>query len=716
MEIKIPMRLYERTKRVTGLRERAIKAIDTHAMWYQRSNTNADDRYGWDDRQLLSFYKAWLNHIDAPTTLLRRTLAEADMIASEPVIISEDDLICGQPDVSELSDEERAEFEHYREQYISQVPQVLGRTGHMGLDYEKLLRLGIEGILQEIEQYQRELDPSNTLEYTEKSEFYYCCRVQLEALLRLEERYAAKAREMGLTKLAELMDKVPRKPAETFREALQSMHFYSFVLRDLFSCGRPDRYLIDFYRKDIKEGRLTEEDAMELIDCWNLQYTFYIRPTAAITYIVGGYAPDGTPVCNELTWLFLQSIDHVRLAYPCVGLGYFKGINEDLLSYACELLAKGLTHPALFNDDAIPESLNNVGVPMERARNYVHSTCVEITPVACSGLWATSPYYSCPKMLMDLLGERQDFKTIDELKQAFWERLAAEVATGQIHQNYLQLERLRNGGETPLASCLVDDCLVRGKSIDQGGALFNHVLPDFIGTSNTIDAIADIEQAVFCDKKVTLPEFYQILCDNFSGHENFRQYLIHKCPHFGNNEPKMDVWGKEFYKRLVDACPDNETLRGGKVIPGAFAFMMHEDMGKACMATPDGRLAGEAFNGGSDPVSGRDINGPTASLLSTTEWDQRPFLGGIAVNIRLNLSDMNEDKMNALKSLIKIFMARNGFELQVNTVSPETLEKAMKEPEKYADLLVRIGGYSDYFVRQSPQMQREILNRSYNEL
>ena len=134
------------------------------------------------------------------------------------------------------------------------------------------------------------------------------------------------------------------------------------------------------------------------------------------------------------------------------------------------------------------------------------------------------------------------------------------------------------------------------------------------------------------------------------------------------------------------------------------------------MATPDGRLAGEAFNGGSDPVSGRDINGPTASLLSTTEWDQRPFLGGIAVNIRLNLSDMNEDKMNALKSLIKIFMARNGFELQVNTVSPETLEKAMKEPEKYADLLVRIGGYSDYFVRQSPQMQREILNRSYNEL
>ena len=134
------------------------------------------------------------------------------------------------------------------------------------------------------------------------------------------------------------------------------------------------------------------------------------------------------------------------------------------------------------------------------------------------------------------------------------------------------------------------------------------------------------------------------------------------------------------------------------------------------MATPDGRLAGEAFNGGSDPVSGRDIKGPTASLLSTTTWDQRPFLGGIAVNMRLNLSGMTEDKMIAVKSLIKTFMARNGFELQVNAVSPETLENAMREPEKYADLLVRIGGYSDFFVRQSPQLQREILARSYGEL
>ena len=712
----IPVGMYPRTERVTKLRERAMRAIDTHAMWYQRSRTNADDRYGWDDRQLLSFYKAWLTHADEPTTLLRRTKAEADMIASEPVILADDDLICGQPDVSELSKEEREEFEFYRTNYINEVPQVLGRTGHMGLKFEKLLALGIEGLLAEIAEYRSRLDRSKTLEYVEKTELYDCCEIQLKALLTLEDRYAAEARRRGLNELAALIEKVPRKPADTFHEALQSIHFYQFILRDLFSCGRPDRYLIDYYRKDIQEGRLTEESAMELIDCWNLQYTFYTRPTAAVTYMVGGYAPDGTPVCNELTWLLLQSIEHVRLAYPCVGLGYYKGIDENLLAYACELLSKGLTHPALFNDDAIPASLHAAGIPMERARNYIHSTCVEITPVGCSGLWATSPYHSCPKMLMDLLEVKRDFASIDELKQAYWKVLFEETEKGQMHQNYLQLERLRNGGESPLAACLVDDCLARGKSIDQGGALYNHVLPDFIGTSNTIDAIADIDQVVFKEKKLTLDEFYEILKKNFEGHEDLRQYLISKCPHFGNNEPEMDAWGAEFYRKLVEACPQWETLRGGKTMPGAFAFMMHEDMGKVCMATPDGRLAGEAFNGGSDPVSGRDIKGPTASLLSTTEWDQRPFLGGIAVNQRLNLSNLSEEKMIAVKSLIKTFMARNGFELQINSVSPETLEKAMQEPEKYEDLLVRIGGYSDYFVRQSPQMQRELIARSYQDL
>jgi formate C-acetyltransferase len=277
---------------------------------------------------------------------------------------------------------------------------------------------------------------------------------------------------------------------------------------------------------------------------------------------------------------------------------------------------------------------------------------------------------------MDLLADAGTSKTLTNSSGVLG-GLFDEVEKGQIRQNYLQLD-CSETGESPLAACLVDDCLVLGKSIDQGGALYNHVLRISLANQHH-RCDRRYRPAHFVEKKLNLDEFYEILSKNYEGHEALRQYIIHKCPHFGNNEQEMDEWGAEFYRKLVESCKKEQTLRNGKVIPGAFAFMMHEDMGKACMATPDGRQAGEAFNGGSDPVSGRDIKGPTASLLSTTTWDQRPFLGGIAVNMRLNLSGMNEDKLNALKSLIKTFMARNGFELQVNSISPETLENAMRE-------------------------------------
>jgi formate C-acetyltransferase len=586
----------------------------------------------------------------------------------------------------------------------------------MALDYAKLLKLGIEGILAEIAEARATLDKNNTLEFAEKNEFYDTCVAQLNAVLELEDRYVAEARSRGLKQIADIMEKVPRKPAETFHEALQSIHFYGFILRDLFSCGRPDQYLIDYYRNDIEAGRLTEERALELIDLWNIQYTFYVRPLASISYIIGGHAPDGTPVENELTWLFLQSIEHLRMAYPSVGLGVFDGMNQTLLDYSLELLANGYTHPALFNDVAIPNSLHNTGMPMEHAYSYVHSTCVEITPCYRSGLWATSPYHSCPQILMDMLKERRDFATFDELYEGYKTALYKQVREANFHQIMLQLERYRNGGESPLASVLVEDCIRRGKGIDQRGTIYNHVLPNFIGPTNVIDSLADINQIVFKEKKISLDEFYEILVNDFEGHEDFRQYLINKCPHFGNNEDEMDAFGKKFYQMLADSMPGEPTLRGGIVIPGCFAFMMHEDMGKACMATPDGRHAGEAFNAGSDPVSGRDINGPTASLLSTTEWDHMPFLGGVAVNIRLNTNDFNEEKLSIFRALVMTFMERNGFELQVTTVSPEILEDAIKNPEKHSDLLVRIGGFSDYFVRQTPQLQREIIARTYHEI
>lgn len=708
------MNEYPVSERVERLRERAIQDSLAHPLPFLEGRTDyrRDDRYGWDDRQLMLFYEAWEREYARPTTLLRRYAAEAEMIRNLPVCVFDDDLICGRPDQRPLDAAERERFECLRERNTHVSPQVLGRTGHMSLDYAKLLRLGIEGLLDECDRYDAELGKASPLERVGKHEFYESVRLQLKALLDLEDRYVAEARKRGLDELADLMDRVPRKCARTFHEALQAMHFFSFVLRDLFSCGHPDIDLIDYYRRDIESGALTEERALELIDCWNIQYTFYTRKTASISYMIGGRDADGTPVENELTWLFLQSIAHVRLAYPSVGLALTPETNPVLLDYAIGLLSRGLTHPALFNEDAIAKSLTNRGVAPKHARLFVHSTCVEITPCGCSGFWATSPYHNCAKILTDLLGKRRDFANLAELEAAYRDALFEAVRHGQEEQDLLQLERLRNGGESPLASCLVNDCIRRGKNIDQGGALYNHVLPDFIGASNVIDSFAAIDTLVFKEKRLTLDELFAAMKADFAGQEPLRQYIVSKCPHFGNDDVEMNALAKRFYAMLAESCKGYETIRGGKVYSGAFSFMMHEDMGKETMATPDGRKAGEALNGGSDPVSGRDVKGPTASLMATTEWNHADFPGGVAVNLRLGLRPDDSEQRKRVAQLVRTFLARGGFELQINSVSVAGLEDAMVHPERHADLLVRVGGYSDFFVRQSPQLQREILART----
>jgi len=709
------MKEYAASPRVEKLRREARAAVEIHTMDLYRERRD-DGKYCWDDRQLYHFYKAWLRHPDAPTVLQRRVLAEAEMIAEEPVILSGEDLICGRPDVNPLSGTDAEEYRELRNHFLDLVPFTPGRLGHMALDYEKLLKLGIEGLLQEIAGHRTALTEDDLPEYLEKCEFYDCCEIQLKAVLTLADRYAAYAEQNGMTEQAKLLRRVPRYPAVTFHEALQSIHFYTFILRDLFSCGRPDQYLIDYYRRDLAAGILTEEQALEIIDCFNLQYTFYTRPLAAISYIVGGQTADGTPVENELTWLFLQSISHVKLAYPGVGLAVGPDTRDEILDYALKLLATGHTHPALFNDVALPASLKKIGIAEQDARLYIHSTCVETTPCGCSGIWATSPYYSCPGILMDLLKEKQDFADLDSLKQAYYARLNQIVKAGQREQDIMQMERSRNGGESMLASCLVADCLARGKSLDNGGARYNYIFPDFIGATNTVDSFAAIGKLVFEEKRLTLSQLMGILQNNFAGQEPLRQYIVARCPHFGNNQPDTDALAVEFYRQLSDSCRGLMTYRGSTVHPGAFAFMMHEEYGKICMATPDGRLAGEAFNGGSDPVSGRDISGPTATVLSDTVWNQIDFPGGIAVNLRLNTAGLDEAKLAVFRTLVRTFMEKGGMELQINSVSPEVLQDAMDHPEKHGDLLVRIGGYSDYFVRISPELQREILARSYHTL
>lgn len=702
------MREYPVSDRVRLFRERARNSVTEHKIIYWQ--------YGWDYRQLLLFYEGWLRNADAESTLLRRCRAEVYMLDNLPVCIDPADEFLGMPDIPGLNAEEWARFEELRRWYQDLVHPVVGRLDHMSPNYDKLLAVGVDGLLQEIAGRRSALPEVPVEEWVEKNEYYDMCEAQLNAVKRLASRYVAKARAMGMEDAAARLERVPAGKAKSFHDALQSIHFYSFLLRGLYSFGHPDRTLIRYYREDMAAGVLTEERALELLDQFNLLYTFYTRPAASISYMIGGRWPDGSVVENELTWLLLQSIRHTNMPYPGVGLAVCQNTGKDLLRYAMENCALGYTHPAFFNDELIVQGLMQTGKPFVHACEYVHSSCVEITVSGRSGTWVTSPYHNCAEILLCILEEKQDFADLEALLQAYLREIAQRVQAGLRRENRWQLERRRNGGESILVSCLMEDCLARGKSIDQGGALYNDIMPDFVGVTTAIDSLAAIQTLVFQEKTYTLAKFMRIVRGNFQNQEPLRQYIVHRCPHFGNDDALTNDLARRVYEGIAEACRGLRTFHGGQVMPGAFSFLMHEEFGRDMPATPDGRKAGEALNAGADPVSGRDTNGPTATVLSMTSWNALGFLGGVANNLRLDMNKITPERLENLCALLRTYLERGGVEVQINAASADVLQDAIEHPEAHRDLIVRIGGYSDFFVTQNRAMQREILRRTQHGL
>lgn len=707
------MKMIPATDRVVKLREAALRSPV-----FERSI-----RTFQPERVSLLFLEGWAAAVNIPTSTLHRAHAEAYVLRNMPPVINSDELIVGCPNFSSLTEDEKLRWKKVTSEGNS-IPFAGGLTSHISLDFEKLITIGIDGLIKEIKERQTPLDldvPENIAKY----DFYQGCLVELEGLLTAAARYVEHAsflahsappkRADELEQIAEILKQVPAKPARTFREALQSIHFYLFML-ELFQIGHPDQYLLPYYQADLAAGRLTPESTLELIDCFSFLYSYYLPLATSIGFMVGGRDKNGANVANDLTRLFLQSIGHVRMAYPSIGLCIHRETPDDLLDLSIKLLSEGCSHPALFNDKAITEGLLKLGIPDEDARNYTHSCCVEITPCAKSGTWISSPYHNLQGIFMELLSKRSDFGSFDELLAAYRFRLRCKVETAARDQNRLQLERSRNGRETLRAACLVHDCLETGRSLDQGGAIYNYIMPTFVGMANLVDSLAAINFLVFKEKEITLAKLVQILRDNYKGNEPLRKRIIAKLPHYGNNEPVTDQLAQKIADMLAHIGDGLRTFRGSTLVPSLFSYLEHERLGQQTMATPDGRLAGFPLADSVGAAQGRDKNGPTAAILSATCWDHTPFIGGIAVNMKFDKSQMSGETAVKMKALIKTFMERGGFQLQINSVDRETLLKACENPENYGDLLVRIGGYSDYFTRLSPKMQTELIARTEHTL
>ncbi len=261
-------------------------------------------------------------------------------------------------------------------------------------------------------------------------------------------------------------------------------------------------------------------------------------------------------------------------------------------------------------------------------------------------------------------------------------------------------------------SCLVDDCIKRGKSIDNGGAVYNHIQPNFLGLANTADSFAVIDELVYKSGRYTLPELCGILEADFQGEEELLSEIINKLPHYGTNNSTADKYVILVTEAIKKGYRGLKTYRGADLQPGCFSYLEHARHGLVTGATPDGRRAFYPLSSGSSPAQGRETDGPTSAILSAVSWDHRPFLGGVAINLKFTPRQMTEESEFKMLSLVKTFINLGGFQLQFNVASGDILKKAMADPEKYRDLIVRVGGFSANFVKLTPEMQKEILDRN----
>ncbi len=606
---------------------------------------------------------------------------------------------------------------------------IAGQDSHMAVDYDLLLDGGIDGIISIIDSCLERLGENDS----DKAAFYRCCRTCLEAVKVYASRYANRAellaaectdprRAAELHTIANICRRVPAGPAESFWEAVQSVHFvthcltldpFRYFAAQQFQLGRPDRYLYRYYKADVERGAIDDATAQCLIDCLAIQINRRVPRGLSSGYMLGGH-DNGKPVANELTIMGMRAVDDIRLVYPSVGLCWTRDMPDEYLDCACEILSHGRSHPAIFNDDVISKGIQLYGLPESDSHMYIHSTCVEITPIASSNVWVASPYTNMPGLLLELLD--CDYADFESLMNAYFDRLSNHIRANFDEQNRIRALRAERG-MTPLLSCFVHDCLECGVDIEQGGARYNWIMPSFVGMANLVDSLHAIRTLIFERGELTLAELKTALDQNFEGFEPLRLKLLNRCDKYGNDNDRVD----ELFGRIIDfivaECKKYTPMfTNGHLVPSVFCWIMHEQFGRSTGATPDGRLAGFPLGDGSGPCQGRERRGPTASILSSTKWSHTELIGGVAVNMKFTKKTFNADSRRKAAELIRAYLARGGFEIQINIVDRDTLLAARENPEDWRDLVVRIGGYSDYFVKLSPEMQEEVLLRTEHEL
>lgn len=674
-------------------------------------------------------------------------------------------------------------------------------VGHVTVKYEEVLAVGYEGIIKKAEQELSECNVGDG-DYAERSHFLQAVILSCRAVIEYAQRYSALAQEMAerctdtarkeeLLRIAENCSRVPAKGAQNFYEACQSFWFVQQLIQlessgHSISPGRFDQYMYPYYKKDMENGNISREFAQELMDCIWVKLNDLNKCRDAVSaegfagyslfqnLIAGGQNKEGEDVTNDLSFMCIQASMHVRLPQPSLSVRVWNGSPHEFLIKAAELTRTGIGLPAYYNDEVIIPSLQNRGLSLEDAREYNIIGCVEPQKAGKTEGWHDAAFFNMCRPLELVFangedkgemvgvptGEVTEMSSFEEFYNAYKKQMEYCISLLVNADNAIDVAHAKRC-PLPFLSCMVDDCLKRGKSVQEGGAVYNFTGPQGFGIANMADSLFAVRKLVYEEKKVTMEEMKEALAWNFGkgldqqsvsdtaeavlrkmkdagqkidentvssilkavmnaqpGEEKMKRYeeihnMIEEVPKFGNDIPEVDYFARDVAYTYTKPLQNYKNPRGGQFQAGLYPVSANVPLGGQTGATPDGRYAHTPVADGVSPSAGKDVNGPTAAATSVSRLDHFIVSNGTLFNQKFHPSALSgREGLEKFVALIRSYFDQKGMHMQFNVVDRDTLLDAQKYPEKYKHLVVRVAGYSALFTTLSRSLQDDIIRRT----
>ncbi|MGG7098635.1 glycyl radical protein [Clostridium sardiniense] len=635
--------------------------------------------------------------------------------------------------------------------------------GHVSVDYKKVLEKGFKGIIEDVKEEIDKADKSSA-DYIRKRKFWDAVIISCKAAISYAKRYSKLAIELAkktddikrkeeLFEIARICDKVPENPAETFYEACQSFWFVQLIISlesngHAISPARFDQYMYPYYKSDMDTKIASKEFDIEILDCLWVKFNDLTKVRDETTtkafsgysmfqnLIVGGQTPEGKDATNDLSYMCLEATGSLMLPQPSLSVRIWSKTPEEFLIRTCELTRLGTGLPAFYNDEVIIPMLINQGLTLEDARDYGIVGCVEPQKPGKTDGWYDAAFFNLAKVLELSInnginggkqvgpktGEFTSFKSLDDLIDAYEGQMKYFVNNMVSADNCVDIAHSERA-PLPFLSCMLDDCISVGKSIQEGGGHYRFSGPLGVGVANVGDSFMAIDKLVFKEKKITLEELKNAIDTNFGEfeedkdkrmrYEDIKEILLHRAPKFGNDIDEVDELTRDGSLIYCTEVEKHTNQRGGKFIPGLYPVSNNVHLGSLVGATPDGRGAKEPIADGVSPTRGADVNGPTAAANSVAKLDHFSAPSGTLFNQKFNPRSLEGDNgLKNLGALIRSYFDKKGMHVQFNVIDKKILIDAQKSPEKYRDLIVRVAGYSAQFICLDKGVQDDIIKRT----